>query len=109
MSPVMVLANEPEWPPTWLENSGASPEPVRLGGAVESVVDAVATEVEGSAADMELGAWSQGGGEQDAAGRAADGAARNALSIISNLSADFAVNYFSRGAALALPREFHLR
>ena len=55
----MVLANEPEWPPTWLENSGASPEPVRLGGAVESVVDAVATDVEGSAADMELGAWSK--------------------------------------------------
>ena len=57
MSPVMVLANEPEWPPTWLLNSGARPEPVRLGGAVESVVDAVATEVDGSAADMELGAW----------------------------------------------------
>ena len=56
MSPVMVLANEPEWPPTWLLNSGARPEPVRLGGAVESVVDAVATDVEGSAADMELGA-----------------------------------------------------
>ena len=49
----MVLANEPEWPPTWLLNSGARPEPVRLGGAVESVVDAVATDVEGSAADME--------------------------------------------------------
>ena len=56
MSPVMVFANEPEWPPTWLLNSGASPEPVRLGGAVESVVDAVATDVDGSAADLELGA-----------------------------------------------------
>ena len=48
MSPVMVLANEPEWPPTWLENSGARPEPVRLGGAAESVdaADVVAMEVE---------------------------------------------------------------
>ena len=51
--------------PTWLENSGARPEPVRLGGAVESVVDAVATDVDSSAADVDWVRVEQGG-EQDA-------------------------------------------
>ena len=72
MSPVMVLANEPEWPPTWLLNSGASPEPVRLGGAVESVdaADVVATEVEGSAADIKVAKEAVSSVSEDAWARA---------------------------------------